>query len=178
PSDGKTTGHNDDIIFGGLGSDWIHGGSGDDAISGAEALIVSYTQTEIGVELSGIAETDYSHPYNPSDALRFNPTDPDGKFTHPHIANRTGEFALYDENDPLRIVLLNADGTLDKTTVIPANGIVPTAARQFFLDFNQNEGVLHAAGTAQQNGQQTVNYPAVSDDGNDNIFGDDGNDWI
>src|SRR4029078_1497150 len=92
-SDSKTKQHNDDIIFGGLGSDWIHGGSGDDAISGAEALIVSYTQTEIGVDLSGIAETDYSHPYNPSDALRFNPTDADGKFTHPHSANRTGELA-------------------------------------------------------------------------------------
>ena len=45
-SDGKTTQHYDDIIFGGLGSDWIHGGSGDDAISGAEALTLSYTQIE------------------------------------------------------------------------------------------------------------------------------------
>src|SRR6202043_1462618 len=57
-SDSKTKQHNDDIIFGGLGSDWIHGGSGDDAISGAESLKVSYTQTENGAELSGIAAPD------------------------------------------------------------------------------------------------------------------------
>jgi Ca2+-binding RTX toxin-like protein len=35
--------HNaDDIIYGGLGSDWLHGGSGDDAMSGAEALALFY----------------------------------------------------------------------------------------------------------------------------------------
>src|SRR6185369_12434957 len=34
---------NDDIIFGGLGSDWLHGGSGDDAISGGEALPTAAT---------------------------------------------------------------------------------------------------------------------------------------
>ena len=32
----------DDIIFGGLGSDFLHGGSGDDAISGSEALDHAY----------------------------------------------------------------------------------------------------------------------------------------
>src|SRR5207248_888462 len=34
-----------DIIYGGLGNDSIHGGAGDDAISGAEAPVVSYTNT-------------------------------------------------------------------------------------------------------------------------------------
>src|SRR5262249_16320702 len=168
--EGKTRVHKDEIIFGGLGSDWIHGGSGDDAISGAEALKLSFTQIEDAktLDLTGIAETDYGHPFNPGDALRFNPTDPEGKFTHPHIAGRTGEFALYDENDPLRKILLNNDGTLNKN----GTGV------EFFLNFDPTEGVLHAAGTAQQNGQQTVNYPAVNDDGNDAIFGDNGNDWI
>src|SRR5262249_388770 len=146
-SDGKTRVHNDDIIFGGLGSDWIHGGSGDDAISGAEALKLSYTQMQNAtLDLTGIAETDYYHPFNPGDALRFNPVDPDGKFTNPHIAGRTGEFALYDENDPFRIVLLKSDGTLDKTTTT-TNGVVPASARQFFLNFDQTEGVLRPAGT-------------------------------
>src|SRR5262249_54087853 len=169
PSDGKTKVHNDDILFGGLGSDWVHGGSGDDAISGAEALPVSYTQVQnASLDLTGIAETDYYHPFNPGDSLRFNPTDPDGKFTHPHIAGRTGEFALYDENDPMRQILLTPDGTLNKT----GTGV------QFFLNFNQNEGVLIPGGTAQQNGNQTVTYPAVNSDGDDAIFGDNGNDWI
>jgi hypothetical protein len=175
--DSVTTQHYDDIIFGGLGSDWVHGGSGDDALSGAEALPVSYTQVEdSNHNVLGIAETDYAHPFNPSDALRFQSNDPDAK--HPKLAGRTGEFALYDENDPLRIVLLNSDGTLDKATTIPGTGVVPAAARQFFLDFNQKEGVLHAAGISQQNGQQTVSYPAVYDDGTDVIYGDNGNDWI
>src|SRR5262249_42053954 len=63
-SDSKTTKHYDDIIFGGLGNDAMHGGSGDDAMSGAEALPVSYTQVEdSGGNLTGIAETDYYHPF-------------------------------------------------------------------------------------------------------------------
>jgi hypothetical protein len=164
---------NDDIVFGGLGNDWLHGGSGDDAISGAEAMTLSYTQTEVlnpasptYLDLTGIAETDYAHPFNPGDALRFNPTDPNSH--HPHIAGRTGEFALYDENDPLRKVLLNPDGTLNKDGT----------GKEFFLNFNQNEGVFVPGGTAQQNGNQTVTYPAVHNDGSDIVFGDNGNDWI
>jgi hypothetical protein len=169
-SDGKTKSHNDDIIFGGLGNDWIHGGSGDDAISGAESLKLSYTQVENAttLDLTGIAETDYYHPFNPGDALRFNPTDPDGKFTHPHIANRTGEFALYDENNPMRKILLNADGTASST----GTGL------EWFLNFDQTEGVLRPGGTTPGNQNQSVTYPAVHDDGNDDIFGDNGNDWI
>ncbi len=160
-------GHDDDIIFGGLGNDWIHGGSGDDAISGAEALPLSYTQTEdANLNLAGIAETDYFHPYNPGDALRFNPIDPNS--LHPQIAGRTGEFALYDENDPFRQILLNPDGTLNKT----GNGL------QFFLNFNQNAGVFVPGGTSQQNGSQSVTYGSAHSDGNDDIFGDNGNDWI
>ena len=158
-------GTNDDIIFGGLGSDWLHGGSGDDAISGAEALTLSYTQIEdANLNLTGIAETDFGHPFNPGDALRFNPIDPNSK--HPKIAGRTGEFALYDENDPFRQILLNPDGTLNKT----GTGL------QFFLNFNQTEGVFQPGGTTP--GPQSVTYGPVHSDGNDAIFGDNGNDWI
>jgi Ca2+-binding RTX toxin-like protein len=46
----------DDIIYGGLGSDWLHGGAGDDAISGAEALPLYYER-----------------PFNPGNVLRYNP---------------------------------------------------------------------------------------------------------
>jgi hypothetical protein len=174
-SDGKTTKHYDDIMFGGLGSDWMHGGSGDDAMSGAEALPVSYTQIESSTgDLTGIAETDYGHPFNPGDALRFNPTDPAGKFTHPHIAGRTGEFALYNENDPMRIILLTASGAADPN----ATSAIPAGDYQFFLNFNQNEGVFVPGGTSQQNGNQTVTYGPAHNDGNDVIFGDNGNDWI
>ena len=162
---GATTKHYDDIIFGGLGNDWIHGGSGDDAISGAEALPLSYTQTEdANFNLTGIAETDYGHPFNPGDALRFNPTDPNSH--HPRIAGRTGEFALYDENDPFRQILLNPNGTLNKT----GTGV------QFFLNFNQNEGVYVPGGTTPA--PQSVTYGPAHSDGNDLIAGDNGNDWV
>jgi hypothetical protein len=47
----------DDIIYGGLGSDWLHGGTGDDAMSGAEALW-----------------TFYRAPQNAGDSLQYDPT--------------------------------------------------------------------------------------------------------
>ena len=62
-----------DVIFGGLGRDFLHGGAGDDAISGAEAL-----------------PEFFSAPTNPGDVLRF------GSYT------RAGEFADYDEYQPLK----------------------------------------------------------------------------
>ncbi len=172
--------HNaDDIIFGGLGSDWLHGGSGDDAMMGGEALVLAYTPVydPTTLALTGVTETDYAHPFNPADALRFNPLDPDG--WHFDRTRRAGEFALYDEYDPRRIVLLNNDGTADKTTVIPASGVVPATARQFFLNFDKDEGVFVPAGTIPgANGQQATSYPAAYNDGDDRIFGDTGNDWL
>ncbi|UVO40540.1 hypothetical protein KUL72_23840 [Bradyrhizobium arachidis] len=155
------------MIFGGLGNDWIHGGSGDDALSGSEALELSYTQIEdSGHNVVRIAESDYAHPFNPSDALRFQSDDPNAR--HPQIAGRTGEFALYDENDPLREILLNTDGTANKSGI----------GLQFFLNFDQTQGVLVPGGTTAGNTQQAVTYPPVHSDGNDVIFGDNGNDWI
>jgi Ca2+-binding RTX toxin-like protein len=149
----------DDIIFGGIGNDTVHGGYGDDAISGGEALPLSYLQTaDANGNLTGIAESDYYQPYNPGNTLRFNPIDPSG--THPpRQVGRTGQFALYDEFDPRRKILLNADGTANKTgTGLP-----------WFLDLNATDGPLDP------------NYPAsanIHTSGNDNLFGDLGNNWI
>src|SRR5207248_9667034 len=87
---GKPDAHNaDDIIFGGLGSDTLHGGSGDDAILGGEALSTAYTQAYTGLALTGVARSDYGHPYNPVDSLRYNPLDPDGY--HNDRTRRAGE---------------------------------------------------------------------------------------
>ncbi|HYT95205.1 MAG TPA: hypothetical protein VEL76_41190, partial [Gemmataceae bacterium] len=152
----------DDVIFGGLGSDFLHAGSGDDAMSGAEALTLSFAQNATG---TGVVQTDYLHPFNPGNFLRFNPIDPQG--THPpNLVGRTGEFALYDEFDPLRKVSLNDNGTLNKTNT----------GKEFFLNFNQTEGVLRPEGDTA--GPQSFHYAAVHDDGDDAIFGDNGNDWI
>ncbi|MDY0378541.1 MAG: Calx-beta domain-containing protein, partial [Desulfobacterales bacterium] len=166
----------DDIIFGGLGSDWLHGGSGDDAISGAEALEHAYVPTydnegnpngilNLGYDAVGLPATT-----NPGNVLAFNPMDTDGQ----HVNNRfrAGEFALYDEYDPRLKIMLDSTGNLWKS-------IDQGDAYEFLLNFNTNEGVIRPAGTVPKaTGQQTEEYPQVWDDGGDAIFGDLGNDWL
>jgi VCBS repeat-containing protein len=141
----------DDIIFGGIGSDTVHGGSGDDAISGGEALPVSYVQAyDANNNLTGVAESDYYQPYNPGNVLRFNPS--------------TGQFALYDEFDPRRKVLLNPDGTANKTgTGLP-----------WFLDLNTSDGT---GGNDRLFGDLGNNW-IVSGTGQNDLFGGFGNDLL
>src|SRR5205085_2745067 len=110
------------------------------------------------LSLTGIAESDYGHPYNPGDALRFNPVDPNSK--HPKIAGRTGEFALYDDFDPMRKILLTNGGTLSKTG----------SGNEFILNFVATEGPLDTKWDATGSQKNT--------DGDDALFGDLGNDWI
>ncbi len=173
----------DDIIFGGLGSDWLHGGSGDDAISGAEALEHAYvpvnftlvddvlTPTDIldlGYDMAGVPANLLS--MNPGDALAFNPMDTDGQ----HLNNRyrAGEFFLYDEYDPRLKIMLDSDGNLWKSSD-------QGTAYEFLLNFDETEGVVRPAGEVPKaTGQQTETYPQVWDDGRDAIFGDLGNDWL
>jgi len=161
----------DDIIFGGLGSDFLHGGSGDDAISGAEALAQAFVPVyDTDGNPTGVVDLGYStvnlSNSNPGDVLAFNPDDIDGK--HPNNRFRPGEFRLYDEYDPLRKVLLTKSGELSST----GTGF------EFLLNFDKSEGVARAGGNSGGNGNQSVPYDAVNDDGSDAIFGDLGNDWI
>ncbi|HEX6131660.1 MAG TPA: calcium-binding protein, partial [Actinomycetota bacterium] len=127
----------DDIVFGGLGDDFLHGGPGDDAISGAEAL--SYAATRAG----GIAVvSSFTQPRNLGDMLSFE------EF-------RADEFALYDEFEPRRKILLALDGTLSKD----GTGI------EFILNFEAFSDAADPEGS-------------VVHDGNDVLFGDWGNDWL
>jgi Ca2+-binding RTX toxin-like protein len=149
---GLTQGKSDDIIYGGLGSDFLHGASGDDAISGAEALLEFFEA-----------------PINPGNVLRYSQT--------------TGEFAAYDEFDPLRKIELHAADYMDPDTDLPAPGALwkpdDTETRtQFFLNFDETEGVLREGGEVPTNGNDTIFAPDVHDDGDDKIFGDLGNDWL
>ncbi|MHC4281808.1 MAG: hypothetical protein ACYSWZ_02365, partial [Planctomycetota bacterium] len=169
----------DDIIFGGLGTDWLHGGSGDDAISGAEALPEAYVPVYDGEgNPTGVLNLGYDavalpSPVNPGDVLAFNPVDVDGWHTNNRL--RAGEFALYDEYDPRRMILLTPTGELYKET----GGVEGVDYFQFLLNFDETEGVVRPAGIVPKaTGQQTENYPAVNDDGKDAIFGDLGNDWL
>jgi Ca2+-binding RTX toxin-like protein len=176
----------DDIIFGGLDSDWLHGGSGDDAISGAEALEEAYVPTFDGEgNPNGVLDLGYNafdlpnDPANPGDTitnpnpgnvLMFNPMDLNGQ----HLNNRfrAGEFFLYDEYDPRRMILLDPDtGELYKSD--DGGGV------DFLLNFNEAEGVFRKGGdTNPTKPSQNIHYDAVNDDGADAIFGDLGNDWL
>jgi Ca2+-binding RTX toxin-like protein len=179
--DGKPVVHNaDDIIFGGLGDDWLHGGSGDDAILGGESLGEAYTQVyDANNVLVGVARSDYFRPFNPVDALRYNPLDPLG--WHADRTRRSGEFALYDEYDPLRKIQLVVSST--NATLLPGSAVKDVTAGaqigEYFLNFNSREGVYVPAGVNPKPvGQTAESYPEAWNDGNDRIFGDLGNDWL
>ncbi|NMM32681.1 MAG: hypothetical protein HHJ13_01515 [Phycicoccus sp.] len=121
-----------DVIFGGWDDDFIHGGSGDDAISGAEALVEGYG-------MDGV-RSDFFRPFNDGTLLGFDPS--------------TGMFPLYDEYNPMRKILLNADGSLSTSGT----------GHEWFLNFDYAEG-------------RNFLTTAVRTDGDDVIFGDHGNDW-
>ena len=154
-------------MYGGLGNDFLHGGSGDDAISGAEALLLAAvgqpgeTQTSTVVVLvDELILSGYERPYNPGNLLMFNNVDLDGQ----HIEHRTraGEFALFDEYDPLRRIILT-DGTVQY---------------EFLLNFNQTEGTPVIACVAYDNRGRCTSRVTAYNEGRDAIFGDLGNDWL
>ncbi|MEX0673385.1 MAG: calcium-binding protein, partial [Gaiellaceae bacterium] len=148
--------HADDIVFGGLGDDFLHGGSGDDAISGAEALAEAYGQLyDASGALAGIVRIDFTRPHNPGNALTFGA---DGDSWQDDRLGRTGEFALYDEFDPRRKLLLEDDGRAAKD----GTGV------EFFLNWLRTDGPAVASST----------YGTVNTDGADVVFGDLGNDWL
>lgn len=174
----------DDIIFGGLGTDWLHAGSGDDAVSGAEALPNAWVPDfdAMGIP-TGVLNLGYSqalmpanlHNMNPGDVLAFNPVDLDGQHTNNRL--RAGEFFLYDEYDPRRTILLDPDGELYKGD--PSVDVEGVDYFRFLLNFDETEGLVRSAGQVPKaTGQQATAYPAVNDDGKDAIFGDLGNDWL
>ncbi len=145
-----------DVIYGGFGDDSIHGGAGEDALSGAEAPGLAYTNnyTVSGVLVGTPVESDWSHPYNPGNALGYIPTGP----------NAT-KFALYDsaKDEGLRKILLTGAGALSKT----GSGL------EWLLNFDDTEGPLDTKWAPGNGG-----YPAKPTDGDDRLFGDLGHDWI
>jgi hypothetical protein len=154
----------DDVIYGGLGDDFLHGAVGDDAISGAEALLVSYSQLYDfeTAELLGVVRSDWTRPYNTGDMLVFGNDDDSWHAKKPSLP---GEFALYDEFDPRRVITLLADGT--KVSSGTVNGY------NWFLNFVSNEGPTFPGGVTEKG----VPYPQTWNDGRDVVFGDQGNDW-
>jgi hypothetical protein len=118
----------------------------------------------------GLVETDFFHPFNPGDALHFG-ADTNPWHANGHMAARLGEFLLYDEYDPRRAILFNADGSVWKTGPAPV-------ANQYFLNFDASDGRETALGCVQPTNQGCAGFATVHSDGNDVIFGDLGNDWL
>ncbi|WP_020680160.1 DUF4347 domain-containing protein [Marinobacterium rhizophilum] len=154
----------DDIIFGGLGNDALHGGAGDDAISGAEAMAgEAYGQTSNadGNPDGGVVRIDFDRPFNPGNVLHYNPYDVSS--LRYDASRPAGEFALYDENDPLRKILLTDAGALSKDG----------SGKEFFLNFDASEA----------DGDDVIfgdlgNDWLVGGSGNDNLYGGYGDDLL
>ncbi|MFL6033989.1 MAG: HYR domain-containing protein, partial [Gaiellaceae bacterium] len=188
--------NSDDVIFGGWDDDFMHGGSGDDAMMGGEALGKSYiqryddsgtcTQTQTNQCVLGLVETDWYHPWNPGDILHFG-ADTNPWLDNHHIAQRLGEFLLYDEYDPRRTILFQPDGTVwhclavsnSGHTCTDTGGAAPVNG-QYFLNFDRNDGRTTPPGCVSFDPNGTCNKPFETrkSDGNDAIFGDLGNDWL
>jgi hypothetical protein len=80
---------------------------------------------------SGRVRIDYDHPFNPGNVLAFNPVDVNGKSSN---VTRAGEFFLYDEYNPLRRILLDANGAASTPIGQPPLGV------EYFLNFSAAEG--------------------------------------
>jgi hypothetical protein len=98
---------------------------------------------------SACARSDYLRPFNPGDALRYNPTTSTAGTS---IARAAGEFALYDEYDPRRKITLQGRRGSGRTKDRSAGGVVPE-----LLD---HEGVYAPAGTTSQ---RPAGRPATAD---------------
>jgi hypothetical protein len=167
--------HADDIMYGGLGRDFLHGASGDDAISGAEALSDAYGQEydlnfadPTVLDLVGVVRSDWTRPYNIGRMLMFgDDTDP---WNAPKpIRSRLGEFALYDEYDPRRVIRLNPDGTK------VSNG---SDGFEWLMNFVSTEGPASMGCVEFLPNGTCVTLAGRWSDGDDVGFGDLGNDWI
>ncbi len=138
-----------DIIFGGLGSDSLHGGYGSDAISGAEAM----RYPELGLPLPYT----FDNPGNPGDILAYGTgVDAEGN-------PRPNEFAAYDEFNP------RPEVWVDPVTFSFVDPLTPGAV-PFVLNFDPTDGAA--------TDPITGDGPATASDGNDVIFGDLGHDWL
>jgi hypothetical protein len=81
---------------------------------------------------------------------------------------RAGEFALYDEYDPRRKIMLNATARRTPTR----RGL------EWFLNFATTKAYVPAGVRVPKPTARTSATPEASNDGDDRIFGDTGNDWL
>jgi len=171
-----------DVIYGGLGNDGCMVGRATTPSQGprpCRCLIPDLRHHDQRPQRRG-AQRLYS-PVQHRDMLRYNVDDPTG--WHRDRTRRSGEFALYDEYDPLRkieLIVAATDATLVGQAFKDQAGITPSNRGDFFMNFNAvygngvGEGIYRAGGVTPDG----VTYLATYDDGADRIFGDLGNDWM
>ncbi len=164
-------------------------------MSGAEALPTSYVQlysnnTTCGQEnndcVIGLVLLDYAHPWNVGDTLHFG-ADTNPWHSNGHVADRLGEFLLYNEYDPRRAILFHANGTpwsclatsQGGHTCSDTGGPAPTDAPvlpQLGRERGPGDQRLRRDVAERQHVPRVRAY--ANSDGNDVIFGDLGNDWL
>jgi hypothetical protein len=172
--------NSDDVIYGGWDNDFLHGAAGDDAMLGGEAPAGAYSQRyDAEGNLVGIVRSDWDRPYNPGNLLNFG-ADFDPWHSNQHNAGRLGEFALYDEYDPRRTILLKDDGTASKDNSPQNNWFLNFASGPYDpTDLIPDEGRDSGEGPILIAPNGTVLATGhVATDGNDVMYGDLGNDWI
>ena len=171
----------DDILFGGLGMDFMHGGGGDDAMGGGEALPESYTQRFDALgNVVGVVRTDFTRPWNPGDILKFG-ADTDPWNAPKPIQSRLGEFFLYNEYDPRRVILFKqADGSVwgPNDPAWSVGNPLPTGFVTYFLNLVADEGPLVNGAVEFAPNGTPIAFADRNTDGDDAMFGDEGNDWM
>ncbi len=115
-----------------------------------------------------MVRSDWSRPYNVGGMLAFG-EDTDPWNSPKPILDRLGEFALYDEYDPRRVVTLNDDGSKD-TEGEPG--------KDWLLNFVSDEGPAHLGCVELAPNGDCLVMAFRNSDGNDAMFGDLGNDWL
>jgi Ca2+-binding RTX toxin-like protein len=180
------TGGND-IIYGGLGNDSIHSGAGNDGVSGAEALagyfsgelnwLMKRTQSPTEEGLAPEAWFYAAAPYNPGNILQ---PAADGLW-----------FRLYNAVDPLRMMLIDAEG--ERVDAASVNRVFEGGGTGIF-DLDYEATTWTRAGTTEQvwdfflnfdptEGPRDTRFPddtariaaGLPSDGDDIIFGNLGN---
>ena len=116
-----------------------------------------------GVDGMILVRTDFTRPWNPGNILLFGTGEEHWNEPNP-VQQRTGEFYLYDEYDPRRLILFNDDGTLWKGETDPN----PNNFKQYFLNAYDNEGRLESSFVEfEPNGTPVGLEVEVESDGND-----------
>ncbi|HKS88267.1 MAG TPA: DUF3383 family protein [Stellaceae bacterium] len=153
------TKRDDNIIYGGLGNTFIHGGFGDDAISGAQAL-PKFWNNPIKDPSAPVSYDGWQPAINPATGLPV--MVPTGSQITNGILQFNGggattSFLFSDYNE-------FAPHVTPGYATIGQNG-AQLGLNGFFLNFNQNEGLLNG-----DNKTYTVGFKA--------LFGDMGHNWI